>query len=176
MGWGNSIAWSTSKSDPTGRRDQLGHPPPPKHRPARSLPPHLKVRIPSDRPCGRRAHAAGSFPYRQQPVRRHLEFRGAFLDGSGLVGGLYGAEPNAGEIVDAPPNRLRRFGLLCHAGKYRPAGKYLQRLTEPCRSSSLTRTGTAWGEMRKHTPRNKSTPAATARSGDGKPVAQSRLA
>jgi hypothetical protein len=59
----------------------------------------------------------GSSPHRHQPVRRHLEFRSAPLDRGGLVGRLDGSQPHgfAGDLVDAPDDRLRRFGLLGHA-------------------------------------------------------------
>jgi hypothetical protein len=50
-----------------------------------------------------------SSPYRHQPVSRHLELRGAPLDGGSLVRGLYVAEPDGSRRSCRCP-RLIGFG------------------------------------------------------------------
>jgi hypothetical protein len=63
-----------------------------------------------------------------------------------------------GMAIDQP-EELRRFASSTW-GKYRPGGKYMS--PGPCRSSSESGAGTAWGEMRSYTPRTNPTPAAAA--------------
>jgi hypothetical protein len=68
-----------------------------------------------------------SLPYHHQPVRLHLEFRGALLDSGLLVWRLYGAEPNGlgGALVDVPHDRLRGSASWpCR--KYRPRAMRVQ--------------------------------------------------
>ncbi len=57
--------------------------------------------------------ARSSLPYRPLPASRHPEFRHGLLD----RGGLDGAKPDglAGDLVDVPGRRLRRFRFFGHA-------------------------------------------------------------
>jgi hypothetical protein len=80
-------------------------------------------------------------PHRHQPVSANLKFGRAFLNGGGLVRGLDIAQPNGlrSELIDAPPDRLRLFGLLGHA---RSIGRELCRFNQVDETPALQR-----GEM-----------------------------
>jgi hypothetical protein len=90
------------------------------------------------RPCG------GSSPERRQSVRRHLEFRGAFLDGGGLVRGLYIAKPDGigGNLVDGPPDRPSAIPVTRPCPQYRPARWWIQQCTN--------RAKVLFGQLRRH--------------------------
>jgi hypothetical protein len=75
------------------------------------------------RPC-----AWSSPPRRHQLVSREISFTCNALDSVVLVRRLDVGKPHgfAGELIDVSRGQRRRFGLLGHAGEYRPRAMFLQ--------------------------------------------------
>jgi hypothetical protein len=83
-------------------------------------------------------------PYRRQPVGRHLEFRGAFLDSRSLVRSLNLAQSDrlGSYLVDAPPDRLRRGSGFLAMPQYRPARRWVRQCTNKAKE--------LFGQLRRH--------------------------